>query len=1016
MWRASIVWFFTGVGFSTGLVYFTGLIALLSFALSLATAANASDDLSYNRQIRPLLSDRCFQCHGPDAAHRAADLRLDESESAYAVIEPGEVNASELVARISSTDPDLVMPPPDSGKSLDAEEIELLKQWIGSGAEYQPHWSFIAPIRVEPPESNDQVWPTSTIDQFILARLESQGLKPSPPAEKITLLRRLTFDVTGLPPTRDEVHQFLADDSPHAYERVVDRLLASPRYGEHMARFWLDAVRYGDTHGLHLDNYREMWPYRDWVVRAFNENLPWDDFTIMQIAGDLKSGATLDDRIASGFNRCHITTSEGGSIEEEVYVRNVVDRVSTTGTVFLGLTMGCAVCHDHKFDPITAKDFYSTFAFFNNMDGPALDGNVEAPAPTIPVPSPQQLAELTRLEAQIAELDAKLGGQWTQVDEEQSTWEFQESAKLTATGESNLAAGQWHSVGPFREVQRYLYSKKHGPEGKPIELGQTFELTTGETIAWTPRPGWADDQLIHEFPQVAETANFIYRRIDSKLAQKVKAKLGVDDGVKVFLNGKQILEDQQARPVKPGEFELELPLVEGENHLLIKIVNHSGVTGFHFKLLDQVEALPAEVLAALQVDEAERNDEQQQVLRDHYRRQVSQNPMLNETLEQLATTTAAKQKLTGEIPTTLVMKERQEPKPAYLLNRGEYSEPDKELGPLPRAVPGFLPPLPEGTPNDRMGYAMWLVDETHPLMARVAVNRFWQQCFGTGIVETSGDFGSQGSWPSHPELLDWLAVDFRESGWNVKQFMKQIVMSKTYRQTSRIAPELLAADPKNRLLGRGPRFRLDAEMLRDQALAVSGLLVTKLGGPSVKPPQPDGIWKAVAYGGSNTKVFVADTGAEKVHRRSLYTFWKRTAPPPQMTTFDSPTRESCTVRRERTNTPLQALLLLNDPQYVEAARKLAERAVKAGGADSAQIAIDMFEFATLRKPDNDELTQLLTTYEASLARYASDSQAVDLLLTVGETPADPEVDRTEAAAWTLVANAILNLDEVVTKE
>lgn len=997
-------------------IAFLLVAALGSLALSACSVTHAADELSYNRQIRPLLSDRCFQCHGPDEGHRAADLRLDESESAYTVIEPGDLTASEFVDRITSTDPDLRMPPPDSGKTLEADEIELLKEWIASGAEYQPHWSFVPPQRMNPPAAKNHTWPSGAIDQFILARLESQGLRPSGPADRIVLLRRLTFDLTGLPPTRQEVHDFLADDSPQAYELVVDRLLASPHYGEHMARFWLDAVRYGDTHGLHLDNYREMWPYRDWVVRAFNDNLPWDKFTTMQIAGDLIPNATLDDRIASGFNRCHITTNEGGSIAEEVYVRNVVDRVSTTGTVFLGLTMGCAVCHDHKFDPITAKDFYSSFAFFNNLDGPAMDGNVEAPAPSVSVPSSEQQAELERLEAELSQIESKLNGEWPQVDEEQDTWESQAFARLTTTGEANIAAGQWHSVGPFRAVQRYLYTRKHGPEGKPVDLEQTFKLSTGESVAWTSQPGWADDQTILEFPYIAETANFVYRRIDSKLPQKAKAKLGVDDGVKVFLNGKQILENKTASAVKPGEFELDLPLKEGENHLLLKIVNHSGATGFHFKLLDYQEGLPAEVLAALQVAAPDRNDKQQQALRDHYRRQVSQHSELVKVLDQQAEITAAKQKLLGEIPTTLVMKEREKPKPAYLLNRGEYSEPDKDLGPLPRAVPSFLPPLPEGAPNDRMGYAMWLVDDTHPLMARVTVNRFWQQCFGTGIVETAGDFGSQGSWPSHPELLDWLAVDFRESGWDVKRFMKQLVMSSAYRHSSRITPELLAADPKNRLLGRGPRFRLDAEMLRDQALAVSGLLVSKLGGPSVKPPQPDGIWKAVGYGGSNTKVFVADTGAEKVHRRSLYTFWKRTAPPPQMTTFDSPTRESCTVRRERTNTPLQALLLLNDPQYVEAARKLAERAVKAGSGNTSEIASDMFELATLRKPEPDELTHLVATYQASLARYEGDRQAVDALLAVGESAADPEVDRTEAAAWTLVANAILNLDEVVTKE
>jgi len=976
--------------------------------------AENNQSIDYNRQIRPLLSDRCFQCHGPDEANREADLRLDQSEPAYAVIEPGDPAASDFVERITSDDSDMLMPPPESGKSLKPEEIALLKQWIEEGAEYQPHWAFIAPKRSKLPEVSLQQRPRGAIDRFILAKLERQGLRPAAMADKITLLRRVTFDLTGLPPTREETQEFLNDESPNAYERVVDRLLTSPRYGEHMARYWLDAARYADTHGLHVDNYREMWPYRDWVLRAFNDNTPWDEFTIAQIAGDLKPEPTLDDQIASGFNRCHVTTNEGGVIQEEVYVRNVIDRVSTVGTVFLGLTMGCAVCHDHKFDPITMTDFYSTFAFFNNLDASPLDGNEKAYAPVIKVPSAEQTARLEGLLSEKAEFEEKLNAPWPEVDQLQRTWERQ-----LATGEEFVSApqvvtGNWYSAGPFLGDRQTLNNDKQGPEGKEINLYAKFQLADNREVKWAEQSHWEDGKKIDLPSDLAAT--FLYRRIESSRKTSRQVLIGSDDGAKVYLNGKEILVDTGNSAARPDEHRLTLELLPGDNHLLMKIMNYGGAAGFYFAYTGEDEKTPEDVLVALKQSAQARDLEQEKSLRNYYRRKVANHPEVLKLLGGIAEIDSEEKSLDEAIPTTLVMKERAKTKQAFLLKRGQYDLPDKKHGPLPRTPPSFLPPLPKDAPQNRLGYAQWLIAPDHPLLARVTVNRFWQQCFGTGLVETAGDFGSQGSWPSHPELLDWLAVDFRESGWDVKRFMKRIVMSSTYQQSSVVTPEMLKRDPKNRLLARGPRFRLDAEMLRDQALAVSGLLVDKLGGPGVRPPQPKGIWKAVAFSSSNTASFVADKGSEKVHRRSLYTFWKRTAPPPQMSTLDAPSRESCTVRRERTNTPLAALLLLNDPQYVEAARMLAQRSLLASGNSVSDVAKTMFELATLRVPNDGETAAMVSTFEESLQRYQQDTEATEQLLSVGEAVIAEEIAPAQVAAWTLVANAVLNLDELVTKE
>ena len=972
--------------------------------------------IDFNAHVRPILSDKCFACHGPDEAERQGGFRLDKKESALGEadsgrqpIVPGDVESSELVTRILSEEDDR-MPPAETNKPLDPEERSLLIAWIEQGAQWQPHWSLVSPQRPSLPAVDNPHWLQNEIDHFILARLQREGLQPSVPAAKQTLLRRVTFDLTGLPPTPKELDTFLKDHAAEAYERAVDRLLASPRYGEHMARYWLDAARYGDTHGLHLDNYREMWPYRDWVVKAFNDNMPFDRFTLEQLAGDLLPNPTLEQLVATGFNRCHVTTAEGGSIDEEVYVRNVIDRVTTVGTVFLGLTLECTRCHDHKYDQLTMEDFYSLFGFFNSLDGKAQDENKKDHAPVVRVPSLESLEQRAEIDRQIALLEAKLADPWPEVDALQNEWEQSlQQASSAEKGVDRLLLGAWYSVGPFSDIRRNLNGAQQGPEGKPVDLLQVFTLGTGGKVTWQRRIDWSDGTLHKDF-EGDVAANFLYRIITSPSAQSVTVHFGSDDGYKIFLNEKRIYYEDVVRAVAPNQEELKLELLEGENHLLVKLANFGGESGYYFQIDPQTESMSVELLAA-QRDASERTPEQIDQARGLFRRRIAEYLPLLELREQLAVARQRRGDIDRAAPTTLVWKELEEPRPTFLLVRGEYSQRGKELS---RRTPGLLPAMSENLPSNRLGLAQWLLDPEHPLTARVTVNRFWQQAFGTGLVKTAEDFGSQGQPPSHPDLLDWLAVEFVESGWDLKGLMRKLVTSATYRQSSHMAPELYRRDPQNGLLARGPRFRLDGEMLRDQALAVSGLLVDRLGGPSVKPPQPE-LWSAVAYTGSNTAVFQADDGHEQIHRRTLYTFLKRTSTAPQMSTFDGPSRESCSVRRERTNTPMQALLLMNDPQYVEAARELAARTLREAADDDAIRAAFMFRLCVCRQPTSDELQDLLAMVGAQRQSFGDRPEAAAKLASVGTLSGANDWDDGELSAWTVLANMLLNLDEVVNK-
>jgi hypothetical protein len=1024
------------------------LLVLIGCAAALiAEEACAADKVDFIRDIRPILSNTCFKCHGFDDKTRQANLRLDLAEGAMAKtdsgaipIVPGKSGDSEVLRRLLASG-DEQMPPAGSGKSVTPAQIDLIKRWIDEGAEFKPHWSFVTPKRPAVPPVQHKDASRNSIDNFVLAQLEKQGLAPSPAADKVTLIRRVTLDLTGLPPTIEETDAFVADESPEAYAKVVDRLLKSPRYGEHMARYWLDAARYGDTHGLHFDNERSLWPYRDWVIRAFNENKPFDQFTIEQLAGDLLPNATTDQKIATGFTRCNVSTSEGGSIDEEVLVRYGVDRVETTSTVFLGLTLGCAVCHNHKFDPVTQKEFYQLFAFFSGINEAAMDGNQIAPPPIMKLPTPETTAKQQELDGQIAKVNQTIAEELAKISytdpnpyaKAAEATEFVWIDDAAPTGAQLQGDSEWKFVtkteGPVFSGEKASTRKAPGlsqhfftgaspglavGEGDklfayvyldPADLPKTIMLQFNDG-SWEHRCFWGEDVIAWGTPStpahvalgpLPKAAEWVRLEVDA-------AKVGLNPGAS--LNGWAF--SQHAGTVywdRAG------------------IVTKTPQAGQSFESLAQWEAVekslakptaPSPVVEALKVDADKRNDPQKKQIRDHFLENVyaKTKPTFDPLHKQRDDLAKQKADLDNSIPTTMVTAEMEKPRDTFLLVRGQY---DKKGDKVEPGVPAIFPPLPAGAPANRLGFAKWLVDPAHPLTARVTVNRFWQQYFGVGIVKTAEDFGSQGELPSHPELLDWLAREFIESGWNVKELQRMIVMSATYRQVSSVTPELFGRDPENRLLARGPRFRLDGEVIRDSALFTAGLLVERPGGRGVRPYQPDGIWEAVAFLGSNTQNYKRDEG-DALYRRSLYTFWKRTAPPPAFMTFDAPSREACVVRRARTNTPLQALLLMNDTQYVEAARNLAQKMMTSGGASPEERLTFGFRVATARKPSPEEAAVLARIYQAHLADYQADKAAAEKLVGIGISPRNAALDVSELAAHTMVANLILNLDETVTKE
>lgn len=984
------------------------VVVLLLGVIGLSNAVFADQPIQFNRDVRPILSSKCYHCHGPDEHDREADLRFDkvvEDLADRGVVVPNEPGESELIRRITSDDADEVMPPPDAKLELTAEEIAILSRWIAEGGEFEGHWAFVTPKKPELPtkqttknDGQEQAPIRNEIDAYVQAKLAEQALQPGPEADRRTLIRRATFDLWGLPPTPEQIDRFLNDDKPGAYERLVDRLIDSPRYGERMTLAWMDAARYGDTSVFHADGPRDMWPWRDWVLKAYNTNMPFDQFTVEQLAGDLLSEPTTEQLVATGFNRNHGTTDEGGAIDEEYRVEYIVDRVKTTSMVWLGLTMECAQCHDHKYDPISQEDYYRFFAFFNQTPEKGMqtrNGNAE---PRVMVPSDMQGSELAKLE-NVVSMHEKAFAEATPAQEQLEEWI---QARLSHGSEPKL--GNWHQIGPFKAANvDEAFKKKFGPEKRDVDLKKKFDKLT-----WKEQPDWKDGEVRNFEYQAAGDTTYLYRTIEVEEPTQLDLSLGSDDTITVWVNRKQVHNNKAGRGAAPDQDKITAALETGENHLLIKICNGSGPTGYYFKAGDT--ALPKELQEAIELAADERSDEQKKAIAAHYKSKVWPEGLEKQQL----VTDAKKQRddFKKAIPTVMVMKDLEKPRMTFILDRGDYASPKKDHQ-VKAKTPSFLPQFAEADMESRLGLAKWLTSPDHPLTARVAVNRYWTMFFGQGIVSTVADFGSQGAWPTHPELLDYLARDFTDSGWNVKRMLRKILTSHTYRQSSRVTDVHIAKDPLNQYLARAPRLRLPAEFIRDNALSVAGLLVEKVGGPGVKPYQPPGLWNEVSLDG-NVR-FKRDDG-QKLYRRTMYTYWKRSSPQPAMLTFDVPTREKCVIQRQRTNTPLQALVTLNDDQFVEAARCFAER-VLTSDCDCDEDRLDMaFEMATGRTTNEMRQSVFIDLLNAEKEHYTANKKMATELLAIGEVDRNESIDTAEHAAWTVVASAILNLDETLNKE
>jgi mono/diheme cytochrome c family protein len=1020
-----------------------------------ATAAPPTAKVDYNFQVRPLLADRCFVCHGPDEKKRKAKLRLDDPAVARRVLVPGKPEESEFIRRITATAADEHMPPAKSNLTLSREEIDLLRRWVAEGAEYKLHWAFLPPAEVVPVPLVDSKWPAGPLDRFVFARLEREGVKPSPPASKEDWIRRATFDLTGLPPTCAEVDAFLADDSTAAFARVADRLLASPRFGERLAIDWLDAARYADSFGYQADGDTHVWPWRDWVISAFNDNLPFDQFVTWQLAGDLLPGATRQQRLATAFCRLHRMTNEGGSIPEEWRNEYVSDRVHTFGTTFLGLTMECTRCHDHKYDPLTMKDYYGLGAFFNNIDEwGTYDNSAFRPTPTLPLPAPAQERALA-IHAHDVEVRAtKLREVEKSRDGAFRAWLGRADLKPDLPG--LLGYYPLDKLEANNQLANLTDAKKPGSTSPANTLaagkvGQALRFTGDDpaTFAapasldraqpfaasfWLKTPDAIKQGIVFHREAGTDTGfhgtelSFDEGRLlfalvrfwpGDAIAVRTRAPLparewshvtvsydgsGRAAGLRIFLNGKpaesEVVRDKLTKNIEAGGGTLTF----GERF---------RSTGLKGGLLDEVRTFGR---ALTEIEAAQLHDgrsladalvrKDEAALRPYYLATVDE-----EMAKARAELRQARERLFADqtgVFEIMTMEEMPHPRQAYILARGNYDAPkDRPVG---RDTPTSLPAFPKEAPRDRLGLARWLTDPRHPLTARVAVNRYWQLFFGRGIVATTENFGTQGALPTHPELLDWLARDFIDSGWDVKRLCREIVLSSTYRQRSAATPELRERDPDNLLLAHGPSRRLSAEELRDAALVAGGLLSQKIGGPSVKPYQPAGMWR-----GMNAFLpdYVADTG-EGLHRRSMYTFWRRTSPPPNMLAFDAPGREVCVVRRQTTSTPMQPLILLNDPQFVEAARALGERLLREGGATPEERLSYAFRRAATRKPTERELRLLAELYQGQLKLFRADPVGTQKFLKTGERPPAAGLDPAELAAASATTSAILNLDASVT--
>jgi hypothetical protein len=1040
-------------------------MAIASWFMPVAQAAESS--LDFNRDVRPILSDRCFACHGPDAEDRQAGLRLDDRAAAVAVLEsggtaivPGKPEASEILARVAATDPDVIMPPPHVNKPVTPAEAEILRRWIAEGAEYRGHWAFERVQRPAVPVVKAAEWPKTPIDQFILSRLEHEALVPNAEADRVTLARRVALDLTGLPPVPADVDTFVADQSSDAYERYVDRMLASPHFGERMAIEWLDAARYADSSGYQTDSSRQNWPWRDWLIDAYNRNLSFDEFTIHQLAGDMLQNPTRDQIVATGFNRNHRLNGEGGIIAEEWRVETVIDRVETTGQTWLALTVGCARCHDHKYDPLSQKDFYAFFSLFNNVpetgtnQGPSHrgGGNID---PVHLLPSPEQEQELARLAKVVADAELAVNAEAANVESLLAAWEEEIRPALAKPQEA------WESFEPLELRSAGGATFRRSEDGSWFVEGQLPPRDTYEFESLVPAGKFGGLRL-EVLPDAslaggggfgrAGNGNIVVTKLEAEIEPPGDAKV-----IPVELKRAEADYEQDGWPaasVLKGEkgkgwaIDGHLPdkrqprhiavfpdrsVTVPENSRLVIRLRQEAFDGHaigRFRLAFSPDEpsllgvagvkLPDVVKAGLAVDREQRTPEQKAEIAKFYRANVD-GPIRRAEVAR----DAARKSIDAfrdSLPSAMVMKEGS-PRDAFVLLRGEY---DKRGDKVEAALPAFLPRLPEGTKADRLSLANWIVSRDNPLTARVWVNRIWERFFGTGLVKTSENLGSQAEYPSHPELLDWLAAEFMEAGsmpavngqlakpWDMKAFIKMLLLSGVYRQQSTVTPEKLARDPANRLLARAPRIRLPGEAVRDAALAASGLLVPTIGGPSVRPWMPDGVWDETSKYG-DLRGYKADTGAGR-YRRTMYTIWKRTAGPPTMLLFDAPNRETCTVKRSRTNTPLQALALLNETTFVEAAHGLSKRMLAEGGVTAADRIAHGFRLTLGRRPTPDELATLVAGFEADRQRFTAEPAAADRFATVGLVQRPEAVSAAEFAAYSLVANVIINLDEFVMRE
>ncbi len=982
-----------------------GFARFVAPCLALMTLPGSAGDLRFNRDIRPLLAEHCFQCHGPDASARKAKLRLDTREGAFAdrdsgvVIQPGHPEASLLVQRIRSTDPEEVMPPPGIKKPLKTGEMAILESWVRQGAAYEGHWAFQPIDRPAVPDGGTIPGAAlrNPIDAFILRPLAARGLSPSMEADRRTLYRRLSLDLTGLPPRPADVDAFVANPDPDAYDHAVDTFLDSPHFGERMAVFWLDLVRYADTVGYHGDQPYSVWPYRDYVIRAFNANMGFDEFTVENLAGDLLPNPTRDQRVASGYNRLLMITAEGGAQDREYRAKYAADRVRNASTVWMGATLGCAECHDHKYDPFTSRDFYSFAAFFADLKEKGFYDRGYPTGdwgPALALPNPSQEAASRDLERQIASVEHTLKTPTPELKEAQVQWE----STLLSAGAPDL--GPWHALGPFQaDSFDAAYDRDFGVEKGGINLERTFD---DGRLAWKPHPEWKDGEV--QTLQGDNSATYLFRTLHVDSPRDLVISVGSDDALKIWLNGDEVLSNRVQRAVAPDQERPTLKLKAGENGLLLKIVNAGGGYGFYFK---PIGTAPQEILDIVRVPEPDRTAEQREKLTTHF---LSVTPLLADARHELDQAQTEFKRLTSKIPTTLVSEALPEPRTTRILRRGNWQDDGGAV--VEPAVPGFLPhPGLAGRRLTRRDLAEWLVSPENPLTARVFVNRLWNQFFGVGLSRKLEDIGAQGEWPSHPELLDWLASEFRDSGWNVKHMVRLLVTSATYRQDSKETETLRAADPDNRLLARQTPIRVDAEFVRDSALAIGGLLVDQLGGPSVKPYQPAGYYSQLNF---PKREYQADHG-ENQYRRGLYTHWQRTFLHPSLAAFDAPTREECTAERVRSNTPQQALVLLNDPTFVEAARAFAARILREGGSTPRSRIEFAYREALSRLPAPEEVRILSDLHDAHAREYSQDPDAAREVLSVGDRPTPEDLPPADLAAWTSVARTILNLHEVITR-